>query len=98
MAAALAALNGEASSVPKSHDGSAESIRMLRVARRGAVKARTQAGNQLRDLIVTAPEALRQQLAGLPAARQAETAGRFRPGGPADGASPSFLARSIVSR
>jgi transposase len=63
MAAALAALNGEASGVPKSHDGAAESIRMLRVARCGAVKARTQAGNQLRDLIVTAPEALRQRLA-----------------------------------
>ncbi len=53
---------------------------MLRVARCGAVKARTQAANQLRDLIVTAPEALRQQLAGLPAARQVETAARFRPG------------------
>ena len=37
---------------------------MLRVARCGAVKARTQAGNQLRDLIVTAPEKVRQQLAG----------------------------------
>ncbi len=66
VAAALAALNGEASGVPKSHDGAAESIRMLRVARAGAVKARTQASNQLRDLLVTAPQALRQQLAGLP--------------------------------
>jgi hypothetical protein len=36
------------------------------VARAGAVKARTQAGNQLRDLILTAPETLRRQLAGLP--------------------------------
>jgi transposase len=89
VAAALAALNGEASGVPKSHDGAAGSIRVLRVARAGAVKARTQAGNQLRDLIVTAPHALRQQLAGLPRGQQAETAARFRPGdlaGPADGA------------
>jgi hypothetical protein len=45
VAAALAALNGEASGVPKSHDGAAEPIRMLRVVRCGAVKARTQAAN-----------------------------------------------------
>ena len=35
VAAALAALNGEASGVPKSRDGAAESIRALRVARVG---------------------------------------------------------------
>ena len=80
VAAALAALNGEASGVPKSRDGAVESIRMLRVARAGAVKACTQAGNQLRDLILTAPEQVRQQLAGLPRPQQVETAARFRPG------------------
>jgi transposase len=32
-----------------------EAIGVLRVARSGAVKARTQAANQLRDLLVTAP-------------------------------------------
>lgn len=58
---ALAALNGQASGVPKSHDGAAEPIRMLKVARAGAVKARTQAASQLRDLIATAPQAPRQQ-------------------------------------
>jgi transposase len=98
VAAALAALNGEASSVPKSHDGAAESIRMLRVARAGAVKARTQAGNQLRDLIVTAPEALRQQLAGLPRERQVETAARFRPGDLADAADGARAAMASVAR
>ena len=66
VAAALAALSGEASGMPKSRDGAVESIRALQVARAGAVKARTQAGNQLRDLILTAPEPLREQLAGLP--------------------------------
>jgi transposase len=79
VAAALAALSGEASGVPKSRDGLVESIRALRVARAGAVKARTQAGNQLRDLILTAPEQVRRQLAGLPSGRQAEVAARFRP-------------------
>ena len=47
VAAAVAALSGEASGMPKSRDGATESIRALRVARAGAVKARTQAGNQL---------------------------------------------------
>jgi transposase len=56
VAAALTALNGEACGMPKSRDGLVESIRALRVVRAGTVKARTQADNQLRDLIVTAPE------------------------------------------
>jgi transposase len=89
VAAALAALSGEASGAPKAHDGAVESIRMLRVARRGAIKARTQAGNQLRDLIVTAPGQLREQLAPLPTARRVQLAARFRPGdltSPAEGA------------
>lgn len=88
VAAALAALNGEAAGRPKSRDGAAESIRALRVARRGAIKARTQAANQLRDLIVTAPGQLREQLARLPRGQQVERAARFRPGdlaGPAEG-------------
>ena len=41
MAAAVAALSGEASGMPKSRDGAAESIRALKVARAGAIKART---------------------------------------------------------
>jgi hypothetical protein len=37
-------------------------IRVLRVARRGAMKARVAAGGQLRDLVYAAPEELRSQL------------------------------------
>jgi transposase len=46
-AAARAVLAGEASGVPKSADGRVEMIRTLRAARRSAIKARTQAANQL---------------------------------------------------
>ena len=46
-AAARAALNGQATGLPKSGNGPVEAIRMLGVARRSAVKARTQAINQL---------------------------------------------------
>ena len=53
---------GQASAQPKQTTGIVESIRMLRVARGGAVKARSAALVQLRDLIITAPDALREQL------------------------------------
>lgn len=55
-------LSGEARSVPKDTGGVVESIRMLRVARSGAVKARTAAMLQARDLIRTAPQQLREQI------------------------------------
>jgi transposase len=67
IAAARAAASGEASGTPKARTGPVEAIRALRVARRGAVKARTAALNQLHCLIASAPEPLRaelQQLSG----------------------------------
>jgi transposase len=94
VAAALAALNGEASGQPKSGDGAVESIRALQVARRGAVKARTQAGNQLGGLIVTAPEAMREKLAGLSTHKRVTLAARFRPG---DLTSPAEAARAAMA-
>jgi transposase len=98
VAAALAALNGEASGQPKSGDGAVESIRALQVARRGAVKARTQAGNQLRDLIITAAQALREKLAALPAAQRVKLAARFRPGDLTSPAEAAKAAMAIVAR
>ena len=43
-------------------DGKVEAIRAIRVARSSAVKARTQATNQLKAMIVTGSPRLRQQL------------------------------------
>jgi transposase len=60
--AAQAALSGRASVVPKVRDGKVEAIRAIRVARSSAVKARTQATNQLKALIVTGSPGFRQQL------------------------------------
>ncbi|MGW2770075.1 IS110 family transposase, partial [Streptomyces sp. NPDC001275] len=64
-AAATAVASGRATGIPKSRDGVVEAVRVLRVARRSAVKARTQAMNQIRNLLVTAPAMLREQVAGL---------------------------------
>ena len=40
-------------------------IRMLKIIKDSAIKARTQAVNQMKALIVTAPSELRRQLVGL---------------------------------
>lgn len=61
-AAARKVLSGEATGAAKDTTGIVEAIRQLSVARDGAVKARSAALCQLRDLLVTAPAALREQL------------------------------------
>jgi transposase len=68
IAAARATLSGQASGVPKTRTGPVEAIRALRVARAGAIKARTAALNQLHGLITAAPEGVRAELATLPTA------------------------------
>lgn len=49
--AAWAVLGGRSTTVPKSADGPAEAVRALSIARNGAVKARTEAGNALQALL-----------------------------------------------
>src|SRR4051812_21810820 len=66
--------------VAKDTSGIVEAIRQLRVARGGAVKARTAALNALGGLIVTAPEDLRRQLTARKTKRaRARLCERFRP-------------------
>lgn len=61
-AAARAALSGRAAATPKSRDGNVEMIRVLRIARTSAIRARAIALTQLKAVIKTAPEPLRSQL------------------------------------
>jgi transposase len=56
-AAARAVQAGTAVGTPKTRDGVVESIRVLRVARRGAIKAHTAAINALQHMVITAPGA-----------------------------------------
>jgi transposase len=79
-AAARAALARDATTIPKSRDGNVEMIRALRVARRSAIKARTQAANQLHALVVNAPDALRSQLRTLNTNQLVDRAANFRAG------------------
>lgn len=62
IAAARAVQSGEAQAKPRGRSGPVEGLRTNRVACRSAIKARTQAINQLRSLIVTAPEQIRDRL------------------------------------
>ena len=79
-AAARAVLSGEAVGSPKAGDDLVEMIRVLRVARGTAIKARTQAINALRSLLVTAPPELRDQLRALSTTRLVAKAAQLRPG------------------
>lgn len=78
IAAARAVLSGEATATPKTHDGPVEALRTLKVVQRGANKARTQAVNQLRALVLTAPEQLRTDLRDLPRRKLISTCSAFR--------------------
>ncbi len=79
-AAASAVLAGDATGQPKAADATVEMIRALRVARQTAVKARTQAGNAMKALVVTAPGDLRECLRQLSPVALVRTCARFRPG------------------
>lgn len=80
ISAARAAHSGDATGQAKTRDGNVEGIRALRVARVSAQKARTQALNQLRSLVSTAPDELRGKLRDLSIAELTATTAAMRPG------------------
>jgi transposase len=78
-AAARRVLAGEVRVIPKDTTGVVESIRQLRVAREGALKARSAALCQLGDLLVTAPPELRESLTRKTLKGQARLCAKLRP-------------------
>jgi transposase len=80
IAAARAVQAGAATGAPKSRDGVVESIRALRVTRKSAVKAHTAAINALQQLVITAPEQLREQLSGMSSRKLVGACANLRPG------------------
>lgn len=78
--AARLALAGKATTIPKQTTGIVEAIRLLRVTRASAVKARSAAMVGLSQLIITAPQQLREQLAARRSIRgKATLCRRLRP-------------------
>ena len=95
--AARAALSGRASGAAKSRDGNVEAIRALVVAKRSARSAKIQALNQIRHLSFTAPEQLRQRLAGVSRHHLAARAAGLRPA-TGEGADPVVAATKTALR
>jgi transposase len=79
VAAARAALSGEATVTPKSRDGRVEEMRILLVARRSARQQRIQSLNQLRHLVFTAPESIRIRFKDRPKTGLVSEAANMRP-------------------
>lgn len=93
IAAARAVLSGEADATPKDSTGLVEAVRVLHLTRRSAVKAKTQAGNQIKDLVVTAPESVRNELRSLTTTQRVRKAAKWQPG-PLDG--PTAATRAAI--
>jgi transposase len=78
ISAARAAQSGDADGLAKTRDGNVESMRVLRVARSSARRSRTQALNQMRALIATAPDEIRNELRDLNVHRLLERTAAYR--------------------
>ena len=78
IAAARAVQSGESTGTPKSHDGPVEALRTLKTVQRSANKSRTQALNQIHNLLVTAPEDIRTRLTPLSRRELLATCAAFR--------------------
>lgn len=96
--AARAVLAGVAKDYPKSGLDNVEMIRMLKIVKDSAIKARTQAINQMKALIVTAPVELRYKLTGLTVRRLVACCGSFRPGRLATPAAATKHALRLLAR
>ncbi|MET3810852.1 IS110 family transposase [Arthrobacter sp. UYEF3] len=79
--AAQSVLDGRAKSIPKAKDGPVECLRILRAGRTSAVKARTAAINQIKGLLVSAPNNLRAKYRGMGGAAMITALQRSRPSG-----------------
>lgn len=97
-AAARAVLAGEATTIPKDRTGVVETIRILHLTRRSAVKAKTQAGNQIKDLVLTAPEPIRAQLRSSTTRQRVRAAVTWRPGEVTDPATATRRALRDLAR
>ena len=79
-------------------NGDVESMRVLRVARISARNSRTQALNQMRSLISTAPGVIRDELRALNVYHQLERASVYRPGAKRDVVSMTKFALRTLAR
>ena len=96
--AARAVLNGQASAVPKTADGTVEMIRLVKVAKDVAVKARTSAMISLKAVLVNAPAELREELQPLTKMVLIRRCGALRPGAVVDPTSAAKHTLRAIAR
>jgi transposase len=95
VSAARAALSGSASVVPKLRNGPVEQMRVLLVARRSARQQRIQTLNQLRHLIFTGPEEIRDRFKDRPKTGLITEVAKLRP---RTGSDPILFTTLVVMR
>jgi transposase len=98
VSAARAAQGGDATGFAKTRDGNVEAMRVLRVARHSARRSRTQAINQMRSLVSTAPEELRTELRDLSIYKVLTLASAYRHTGKTDVATVTKLTLRTLAR
>ena len=96
--AAKAVLSGEAVIEPKTRTGKVEAIRALRTSDRSARHARIKALNQMRALLLTGPEELREQFRGTTPWRMVRIAARLRPGDPTTAVGATKYSLRLLAR
>lgn len=87
--AARTALAGDGLATPK--DDATSGLRALHIARRSAIKHRTAVINQIKAMLVSAPDSVREKYRGLTTLRMIEAIARCRPDAQADPWAQSML-------
>jgi transposase len=97
--AARAALASDTLAVPRMGERR-EAVRLLLVARRGAIEVRRRGLVQLRSVIVTAPDQIRAELEALPERQLLQRCSRFRrsSSSPVDELTTKFVLRTLARR
>ena len=98
LAAARSVISGQAAVLAKDMNGLVETVRVLHVARRSAVKAKTAAANQMKDLVLTAPDSIRESLRGLTATQRVRVCAKWRPGPVTDPTTASRQALHVLAK
>jgi len=92
-------LSGKATAVPKAGDTGVEMVRALKIAKRTAIKARTQAENPVKGIVVMEPDPIREQLRNLKTPALVRTCSAYRVDGASDPTSAIKLSlRSMCRR
>ncbi len=92
--AAQSVIAGRSTAIPKAKDGPVECLRVLRALRVSAMKSRSAAINQIKGLLISAPEVLRCKYQGMTTATMIGVMARSRPTGHL--ADPSYVTARVL--